>query len=68
MTVQQQVAYLASWRHRSLCAQPSFRGPGAPPDHSWIDCPRMARFHWAARAVLQEERRRQRGAGSERTP
>lgn len=47
MTPEQQIVYLASWRHASLCATPTMRGPGRPPEHSWTACPKMARFHWA---------------------
>lgn len=55
MTVREQVAYLASWRHAHLCAQFAFRGPGKPPEHSWTACPKMARFHWAAQETQTDE-------------
>lgn len=48
MTPEEQIVYLASWRHAHLCAQFAFRRAVRPPDHSWLDCPKMARFWWAA--------------------
>lgn len=55
MTVEQQVAYLASWRHKDLCGVPHIMKPKGPPDHSWLDCPKMARFHWAASTTPSDQ-------------